>query len=144
MIFATDDIGMGILLNPALAKSAGNDDGWPWGTKEDPVGFTPCYETIKKAIHAEIWNTELIRMHGYEVDSILTAFHAATPDTYCQVNGNPGDMLYDKKYYGANIHPYETIFVKANRGIDPVLLENMTRWHLSQNSTSWDSCVKSN
>jgi hypothetical protein len=138
MLFATDDIGMSILLDPTIASSVSIDDSW--GTKDDPVGFTPCYETLKKAVHAEIGTTELVRSQGYEVDSFLTAFHAATPVTYCEVNGYPSDILYDKKYYGANIHPYETVFIKANRDIDPTLLEDMTKWHLSQNTTSWDSC----
>ena len=66
------------------------------------------------------------------MDSFMTAFQAATPTSYCEKNGNPDDILYDKKYYGANIHPYETVFIKANRDIDPTLLEDMTKWHLGQ------------
>ncbi len=138
MLFATDDVGMGILLDPTLANSASIDDFW--GTKEDPVGFTQCYETLKLAVHAEVGITELIRSQGYEVDTFMTAFRAATPTTYCEKNGNPDDVLYDKHYYGANVHPYETIFIKANRNIDPTLLEDMTKWHLEQPTTSWDTC----
>ncbi len=129
---------MSIHLDPTVASSASIND--YQGTKDDLVGFTPCYETLKKAAHSEVSITELIRSSGYEVDPFLTAFHIATPATYCQVNSNPEDILYDKKYYGSNVHPYETVFVKANRDIYPTLLENMTKWHLSQHTTSWDSC----
>ena len=138
-LFATDDVGMGILLDPTIANSASIDD--YWGTKDDPVGFTPCYKTLKLAVHSEVGITKLIRSQGYEVDSFLTAFQAATPTTYCEENGYPEDILYDRQYYGANIHPYETVFIKANRNIDPTLLKDMTKWHLEQNTTSWDTCA---
>ncbi|KAE9373643.1 hypothetical protein N431DRAFT_465921 [Stipitochalara longipes BDJ] len=138
MLFATDDVGMGILLDPVLAKSASIDDFW--GTKDDPVGFTQCYETLYLAVHSEVGITELIRSQGYEVDSLMTAFQAATPATYCEKNGFPEDILYDRKYYGANIHPYETVFIKANRNIDTTLLEDMTKWHLEQPTSSWQTC----
>jgi hypothetical protein len=138
MLFATDDIGMGILLDPSLAKSAAIDD--YWGTKDDPVGFTECYKTLQLAVHSEVGITDLIRSQGYEVDSMLAAFHAATPTSYCEKNGYPEDILYDRRYYGANVHPYETVFIKANRNIDPTLLEDMTKWHLEQSTTSWNSC----
>lgn len=37
-------------------------------------------------------------------------------------------MLWDKEYYGTNVHPYETIFLKSNRGIDLVGLERLSEW----------------
>lgn len=37
---------------------------------------------------------------------------------------------------------YETLFVKANRNVDPVLLELMTGFHVSgrNEGRSWDLC----
>jgi hypothetical protein len=135
---ATFTVDADILLDPAIANSASIDD--YWGTKDDPVGFTQCYETLQLAVHAEVGITELIRAQGYEVNSFMTAFNAATPTTYCEKNGNPDDILYDKSYFGANIHPYETVFIKANRDIDLTLLEDMTKWHLDQETSSWNTC----
>ncbi|KAK3935501.1 hypothetical protein QBC46DRAFT_397422 [Diplogelasinospora grovesii] len=139
MLFATDDVGMSILLDPALATSVHSEDFG--GGVNDPVGFTPCFETLLKAVHSEIGITQLIRSQGYEVDVLLTAFHAAkTPASYCEENGNPDDILYDGQYFGTTVHPYETVFIKANRDIGPATLSAMTRWHLAREMSSWDTC----
>ncbi|KUJ18928.1 uncharacterized protein LY89DRAFT_581954, partial [Mollisia scopiformis] len=138
MLLATDDIGMGILLSPSLADSVEVND--VFGSASDPTGFTPCYAAMGQAIHGEMGLTELIRKQGYEVDVLLTAFHAETPTTYCEANAHPEDILYEGKYYGSNVHPYELVFIKANRNIDPILLASMTRWHLKQKDSAWDVC----
>lgn len=49
MVLATDDIGMGILLDPELAYSVPFDS-WPHGGAEDPVGFSQCYSEYTKAV----------------------------------------------------------------------------------------------
>lgn len=139
MLFATDDIGMSILLNPDLAHSVKQTD--HWGTPDDPVGLTICFDTLFKAVHSEIGITELIRSQGYEVDVMLTSFHAAKePTTYCEENNNPDDVLYDGKYFGTTVHPYETVFMKANRGIGDTTLSVLTKWHLARSVSSWDTC----
>lgn len=142
MLFATDDIGMSILLDPELARTVHNDD--HWGSKEDPVGLSVCFETLFKAVHSEIGITQLIKSQGYEVDVMLTSVHGANdPSTYCEENNNPDDVLYDGRYFGTSVHPYETIFIKANRGIEQNTLEVMTQWHLNMKSSSWDTCIAS-
>jgi hypothetical protein len=138
MLLATDSIGMGILLNPSLADSVSHDDFF--GSASDPTGFTPCYNSMRQAIHGELGLTELIRSQGYEVDVLLTAFQAHTPTNYCEKNGHPEDILYEGKYFGSNVHPYELVFIKANRNIDPRLLEVMTVWHLGLDGSAWDTC----
>lgn len=139
MLLATDEIGMSILLDPALALSASEDD--YYGTSQDPVGFSTCLTTMQKAVHAEIGITSLILSQGFEVDVMMTAPHSASSfDEFCDWIGRPDDFLYSGRYLGTNIHPYETIFMKANRDIDPVLLERLTEWHLSGKMTSWDAC----
>ncbi len=140
MVWATDDIGMSILLDPSLATKSAVDDGW--ATADDPVGLTGCYTSRDAAVHAEIGTTGLIRSQGYDVDVMMTAYQAEHgADSYCQAHNGSADVLYDKAYFGANIHPYETIFEKTNRHIDSVLLERLTDWHRRGAKTSWDVCV---
>lgn len=139
MLLATDDVGMSILLDPGLALSASADDFY--GTSLDPVGFSACFTTMKKAVHAEIGITSLILSQGFGVDVMMTApYSAASFDEFCDRSGRPDDFWYSGRYFGANIHPYETVFMKANRDIDPVLLDRLTEWHLRGNMTSWDTC----
>lgn len=139
MLLATDDIGMSILLNPELALSASVNDFY--GTRADPVGFTPCFASLKKAVHAEIGITTLIQSQGYETEVVMTAPHSQDSfEAFCRAAGNPDDFLYKDAYLGTNVHPYETIFMKANRDIDPMLLQRLTEWHVDGNMTSWDMC----
>lgn len=139
MFLATDDIGMGIFLNEDLALSVSVDDAY--GSKDDPIGFTACFPTLVKAVHSEIGLTTLIRSQGYDVDVLLTAPHMSSSfDQFCVDNGNPGDFLFAGTYFGANVHPYEIVFMKANRGIDPNFLDHISKWHLAANWTSWDTC----
>lgn len=140
MLWTTDDIGMGILLDPALAHSVPQED--HWGTLDDPIGLSFCHETMDAAIHTELGSTRLITSQGYAVDVLMTAFElsaGAGIEEYCK-NGQFEDILYDKKYYGTNIHPYETIFIKANRDIDPTLLEKLSDWHRRNGLSGWDTC----
>lgn len=139
MLLATDDVGMSILLDPELALSASVDDFY--GSKSDPVGLSPCMTSLKKAVHSEIGITTLIRSQGYEADVVMTAPHSSGSfEQFCQDAGTPDDFLYKDAYLGTNVHPYETIFMKANREIDPTLLSRLTEWHLKANMTSWDTC----
>lgn len=138
MLWATDDVGMGLLLNPDLSRTVGMADFW--GTEEDPVGLSFCPETMDQAVHSEVGSTRLIEAQGYEVDVLMTAYAGARdPGAYCRA-GQLDDVLYDGKYYGSNLHPYELIFMKANRDIDPVLLEKMTEWHMNSDRDSYAMC----
>jgi hypothetical protein len=38
--------------------------------------------------------------------------------------------LNSNYYYGININPYEVIFIKQNRIIEPAVLNKYTQWHL--------------
>lgn len=82
----------------------------------------------------------LIRSQGYKVDVMLTSVHAYTAKEYCDKAGPQSDHLIPGNYFGSNVHPYETIFAKANRGIDDGLLNHFTSWHLAMNETSWERC----
>jgi hypothetical protein len=56
---------------------------------------------------------------------------------HCADLGN-GDHLFDNNYFGFNVHPYETMFVKTNRGISPKLVDKLTEWHDRLNYSSFD------
>ncbi|KAI3541512.1 hypothetical protein CSPX01_07600 [Colletotrichum filicis] len=139
MIFATDDVGMSILLDPTVATSASEDD--RFGSKDAPVGLSGCYADWNAAVHAEVGTTGLIMNAGYKVDAMMTALHSEQGvEEYCKAHPESGDLLWDKKYFGSNIHPYETVFIKANRNVDPSLISSMTDWHMRMKSNSFDVC----
>ncbi|OLN96078.1 hypothetical protein CCHL11_03302, partial [Colletotrichum chlorophyti] len=139
MILATDDVGMSILLDPTLATTSSQDD--RFGSKDDPVGFSGCYNDWNAAVHAEVGTTGLIQNAGYQVDAMMTSLHSEDGVAeYCKEHPDSTDLLWDKYYFGSNIHPYETIFIKANRDVDPALIHSMTEWHMRMKANSFDVC----
>lgn len=64
-----------------------------------------------------------------------------TPEnrSHCAELGN-ADHLFEQGYFGFNIHPYETMFVKANRNIDGKMINKLTEWHNRMNYSSFDYC----
>lgn len=138
MIFATDDIGMGILLDPERATSSMDDK---YGHKGDPVGMSHCYESKKSAIHSEIGTTGLITGAGYQVEALMAASHTAeSAQQYCDSHPESDDFWKNNAYFGSNLHPYETIFYKANRHVDGKLVDSMTEWHLKMPGNSYQTC----
>ncbi|KUI64230.1 hypothetical protein VM1G_10987 [Cytospora mali] len=139
MLLATDHIGMSILLDPGLAFSVPNNDP-PHGTVDDPVGYSRCYADFNQAVHSEIGMARLIQSQGYKVDAMLTSVHVLGAADYCEKAAYPTDHLWNGMYFGFNVHPYEMLFMKANRDIDPELMKRMTEWHLRSRTSSWDTC----
>ncbi|KAG7117933.1 Alcohol oxidase like protein [Verticillium longisporum] len=139
MILATDKIGMHNLLDPALAASASVAD--QFGTADDPVGLSGCYSGWNAAVHAEVGTTSLITSAGYEVDALMTALHSErSAEEYCKAHPDSGDLLWDKRYFGGNIHPYETVFAKTNRNVDKEFMAALTEFHLRSEITSYTAC----
>ncbi|RYP85452.1 hypothetical protein DL769_001005 [Monosporascus sp. CRB-8-3] len=139
MIWATDSIGMELLLYPRRDESEG--DGGRL------VALQGCYNEKDVAIGAEVGATAVIQGAGYEVDAMMAAFHGGSSgQDYCEsesgIGAGAGDGLFDSAYFGTNVHPYETVFFKANRGIDPRTLDLLTAWHRSghMGNGSWDAC----
>ncbi|CAD6440023.1 16725300-4642-46ba-b890-d2acf0ccf584 [Sclerotinia trifoliorum] len=60
-------------------------------------------------------------------------------ERFCGSTGT-GDVLYDGGYFGINVHPFETIFMKTNRNIGPVALEKLTDWMEGSRFSSYDYC----
>jgi hypothetical protein len=131
-------------------RGPGHDD--QFGAASAPVGLAGCYDGWRAAVHAEIGATDAILAAGFDVDVLMTAYHGlggnGRPEQRippygagCDATEN-GDVLRNGKYYGTNVHPYETIFIKANRDIDPVLLRRLTEWHNNLDPTSRDACPR--
>lgn len=125
-----------------------------------PPGINSCFRSFNAAINAEIGVTSLMRTAGYGVEAIMSAFHGVDTgdkedstdekqeqssdltseyERFCKSKGT-GDLLYDGGYFGINIHPFETIFMKTNRNIGPVALDHLTNWMKGSGFNSYDNC----
>lgn len=145
MIIATDSIGINILLSGSQTSNYIRNV-----TAEEEVirkldlnpfsmiGLSSCYQNYSQAVSAEMSLTNLIYNATYEVDVLMTA--SVTEDYFknCR-NANP---LIFRGYYGASLHPYETIFTKVNKEIyDQIVIDKLTDWHNEWEVNSWESCV---
>jgi len=133
MIWATDNVGLDLLLNPPKNPSK-NDN-------EQPVGINTCFVGWDSAVAGEVGATPIILNANYTVDVMMSAYHKDRQYIeHCDSDGN-GDVLWNGRYEGINVHPYETIFMKTNRDIDPATVAKLTEWHDAQNYTSYDYCT---
>lgn len=137
MIWATDSVGLELLLYPPQPEKI--PEGLPEDWKE--VGINGCFHTWDEAVHAEVFSTQIIRNGGKnQIAVMMSAFHSDKDYIdHCDSGGN-GDVLWNGKYFGTNVHPYETIFMKTNRDIDPVLIEKLTKWKEGEKYSSYDHC----
>ncbi|CAN8096355.1 unnamed protein product [Discula destructiva] len=137
-IWATDFVGIDLLINPP--PSGPNSTVDDFADKLAPVGLAACYPDLSRAVHAELGATRVMLEAGWKVDVMMSAFHGIA--NYSQVCDpqQQGDLLWKDKYFGTNLHPYETVFTKSNRDLDPLLLERLTEWHWQSAWRSWDAC----
>ncbi|KAK6344861.1 hypothetical protein TWF718_006813 [Orbilia javanica] len=117
MIYATDRFGLNLIL---------------------PV-ISPCFKDFNSAVQAENRAARAVLNAGYDVEALMTA--ASTMPDYAR-HCTHGSVLRPNAYFGIDLHPYETIFQKANRDIAPRMFELMTKWHDQSNYSSWDVCAK--
>ncbi|KAK7735316.1 hypothetical protein SLS53_007547 [Cytospora paraplurivora] len=140
-VWATDFVGMDLLMNnpphnPNTTKVAMDGFAGPG----EPVGLAGCYPDVNRAMHAELGATRVVLDAGWKVDLMMTAYHGiANYSAVCDPQQH-GDLLFNGKYFGTNVHPYETVFAKANRDIDPVLIQRLSDWQWASGWKSWDSC----
>jgi hypothetical protein len=148
MIWATDRIGLEILLFPSQqliqafnASLPPHNDAGPVPAMETP-GINSCPHEYWKAVAIEVYSTPLIRAAGYEVDAMMAAFHGNEKGTegYEKECLATGDVLFPGAYYGMNLHPFDTIFTKTNRGNDPLVLQRLTDWTKGRGYSSYDHC----
>ncbi|KAH7342412.1 hypothetical protein BKA65DRAFT_504038 [Rhexocercosporidium sp. MPI-PUGE-AT-0058] len=119
MIWATDTMGLNIMLTPA--------------------GIGKCFQTLDDAVLGEIRTTPLLKSAGYHVDVMMTMFQSQRDYAFenCTYDG---DMLREGAYAGFNVHPFELLFIKTNRGINPVMIENLSKWVDQSGYRSYDVC----
>lgn len=86
----------------------------------------------------------LFHSQGYRVDVMMTSVHSSSPEQYCDMQKSVGgqDALGPGAYFGMNLHPYEIVFQKTNRGMDDHLLNLFTDWHMAMNESSWEKCAR--
>lgn len=137
---------MEILLFPSAelttkfkAELPPHDDTWPIPAPEI-AGIVSCPHEYWTAVSIEVFATPLIRSAGFEVDVMMTAYHSIADYEEACRHYEDGDMLFLHHYWGMNIHPFDTIFAKTNRGNDPLVLEKMTEWAEYRKYSSYDYC----
>lgn len=79
----------------------------------------------------------IIILPALQVEALMTAFASNVDYTH---NCNNGDPLWNNKYFGFNMHPYEAMFQKANRDISPYELTKFTEWHNMMGYSSQKVC----
>ncbi|PBP28305.1 hypothetical protein BUE80_DR000830 [Diplocarpon rosae] len=143
MIWATDRVGMEILLFPSASlvekykKILGDRDHYPV-PKMKVAGINSCPHEYWDAVAIEVYATGLMKAAGYKVDPMMMAYHSS--EKYEVECAQTDDLQGHEKYYGMDMHPYDTIFVKTNRGLDPLVLERLTNWTDQWGYTSYDTC----
>lgn len=100
-------------------------------------GMNTCFNEKGSAIGLEIGSATYIKEAGYAVEAMFAAFHSS-PDF--QETCNFDDPNHENAYYGTSIHPFETMFVKANRNVAENVLELYTSWIDGRKYDSHEFC----
>ncbi|KAM0748986.1 hypothetical protein T439DRAFT_327486 [Meredithblackwellia eburnea MCA 4105] len=117
MILATDTVGIDLLLTPE--------------------GLDACHNDYNGAISTEIGLTKLITNAGYDVDAMGLGFHSEPDFTKtCELE----DVWDEGNYFGENVNPFDTMFVKTKRGIQAHTLDRYTEWVDGAEYSSYDAC----
>lgn len=155
MIWATDSIGMEILLFPSANLTAPLKSyllkALPKVYLGDPIskhvasltipGINSCPRNHAHAVALEVYATPLMKTAGYEVDAVMKAYHGIEGyENVCKKGLEKGDVLLPDGYWGTNIHPFDTVFAKTNRKIDPAVLRRLTEWTEKTGYSSYDYC----
>lgn len=117
MIWATDSVGMQLLLSPRTLGS--------------------CWRSESDALQAELYATQHVLDAGYEVDVMLSAFQASP--RYSRTCDN-GDPLFEGAYFGITPHLYETMFFRTDRGTSALDLSLHTQWTDQMEYSSYTAC----
>ncbi|TVY45436.1 hypothetical protein LOCC1_G007214 [Lachnellula occidentalis] len=147
MIWATDRVGIEVLLFPTETQIKALEASLPPFPDGEPVrtlekaGINWCPHEYWDAVSVEVHGTPLIQAAGYKVDAMMVAFHKqAEFQASCKDDEAAQDPLYDEQYFGTNLHPFDTVFAKANRGSNAKTLDRLTEWTDGRNYTSYEYC----
>lgn len=157
MVWATDSEGLALLLYPP-STSPRHDwmetlfthaDDFPRPHDYNPSnpdwveeGISQCFANRQDAVEAEIAATGIIVSAGKKVDTLLTKYQTSLEHdimAFCEPLG-AWDPQAEGAYDGASIHPFETMFMKTNRGIDSKLIENLSKWTDQIGFSSYSQC----
>ena len=68
---------------------------------------------------------------GYDIKCMLAFYKNIQIKTY-----KPAEpsicYLNPTRYFGFNVNPYEIVFIKTNRKIDPILIDKYTKWNIDK------------
>ncbi|CZT46459.1 uncharacterized protein RSE6_06886 [Rhynchosporium secalis] len=155
MIWATDLIGITTLLFPpkkaldylsthphyAPRSSSSPEKRHTRSTSPSTIfGINGCFSTWHSAVRAEVSSTSLILASGYKVDALMLAYQGLPrykENLSCKENQ---DLLFPGNYFGIDVHPFETVFMKANRDVSPKVLERYSEWMEAKKYSSYDVC----
>ena len=153
MIWATDNTGIETLLfppasaveylreHPVKLPPKSEEANVKSGAGPQQPGINGCFHDWDSAVAAEVGASSLIKAAGYEIDVLMSAFHGDKEygsQASCEQNG---DVLWNGGYWGTNVHPFETVFIKTNRDVDPVALKDHTDWVNGRGYSSYDYCL---
>ncbi|KAK2610235.1 hypothetical protein N8I77_003685 [Diaporthe amygdali] len=158
MVWATDSEGLSLLLHPPATSPRHDewmeilfshaddfprpDDYQPSGPDWVEKGLSQCFANRQEAVQGEISATGIILGAGKKVDTLLTQYqtsreHNAT--SFCEPLG-AWDPQAEGNYGGGSIHPFETMFIKTNRGLSPELIESLSGWTDQMEYSSYKQC----
>ncbi|KAI8823704.1 uncharacterized protein EV422DRAFT_366672 [Fimicolochytrium jonesii] len=97
------------------------------------VGPVGCPKTLDEAIvGGETQLTKRLVDRGYQAAALMTAFKGEKDYAHTCTHLDPA---WKNQYFGMSFHPYEVVFLKANRHIDDHALAQYTKWHDNMPST---------
>jgi hypothetical protein len=100
--------------------------------------FSKTQHSSKETVihQCEIVYGQKIMNKGYQITCMLSGYRPLleTPQQFVYpygslMNWHEGDPVYPKGYLDMDIHPYEVIFFKSNRGITPEILQRYVAIH---------------
>jgi hypothetical protein len=150
MLWALDRPGLEALLFPtnesvvaleALLAKRPLPENAPVPPMKTP-GINSCPHEYWDAVAIEVYATSMIRASGYEVSAMMSAYHSQSREKYESICEKNGDVYWPAEggYWGMDIHPFDTLFAKTNRGIAPNVLQSLTEWMDGNGYSSYDFC----
>lgn len=160
MVWATDREGLSLLLHPP--PTSPRHDQWmetlfshaddfprpadyqPSGSDWVEKGLSQCFANRQEAVQGEIAATGIILGAGKKVDTLLARYQTSQAHNitaFCEPLG-AWDPQSEGNYGGGSIHPFETMFLKTNRGLSPQLVESLTEWTEQMHYSSYSQCSK--